>query len=40
MDDDKTIASQIRVVSEAIEQTTGLTYDEFRRTVLLAQGEP
>ncbi|SIO67008.1 exonuclease SbcC [Bradyrhizobium erythrophlei] len=31
--------SSLSGVRERVEQTTGLTYEEFRRTVLLAQGE-
>ncbi len=33
------IVDKDKPVSELIVRTTGLTYDEFRRTVLLAQGE-
>jgi exonuclease SbcC len=39
IDDGTVIASGIREATEAVGRTTGLTYDEFRRTVLLAQGD-
>jgi exonuclease SbcC len=37
--DNQVLASQITSVNEQIEALTGLTYDEFRRTILLAQGD-
>jgi DNA repair protein SbcC/Rad50 len=39
LDTGDVIESGIRGVSDAVVSRTGLTYDEFRRTVLLAQGE-
>jgi exonuclease SbcC len=39
LDDDSAVASGKTQVREAIEARTGLTFDQFRRTVLLAQGE-
>jgi len=33
------VESQNLLVNAAVERTTGFTYDEFRRTVLLAQGD-
>lgn len=39
LDTDQIEASSETLVRERVPQTTGLTYDEFRRTVLLAQGE-
>lgn len=37
--DQQVLASQTTVVTEQIIALTGLTYEEFRRTVLLAQGD-
>ncbi|OKL45438.1 AAA family ATPase [Pseudovibrio exalbescens] len=37
--DEKTMESGIRQVDAAVEAHLGLTYDQFRRTVLLAQGD-
>lgn len=37
--DGQVIASQLREVNEQVEALTGFSYDEFRRTVLLAQGD-
>lgn len=37
--DQQILASQITAVTEQIVALTGLTYEEFRRTVLLAQGD-
>ncbi|GGA02674.1 nuclease SbcCD subunit C [Elstera cyanobacteriorum] len=37
--DNQVLASQITSVNERVEALTGLTYDEFRRTILLAQGD-
>lgn len=37
--DGQVLASQTTVVNEQIEALTGLSYEEFRRTVLLAQGD-
>jgi exonuclease SbcC len=39
LDDDSAVASGKTQVREAIEAKTGLTFEQFRRTVLLAQGE-
>ena len=39
VDDGTVVAAGIRDTNEAVERTTGLTYEEFRRTVLLAQGD-
>ncbi|MGB8841893.1 MAG: AAA family ATPase [Aliidongia sp.] len=39
LDDDSAVASGKTQVREAIEANTGLTFEQFRRTVLLAQGE-
>src|SRR5690606_38345746 len=37
--DGQVLASQITIVSDQITALTGFSYDEFRRTVLLAQGD-
>ncbi|MFA7588474.1 MAG: AAA family ATPase, partial [Novosphingobium sp.] len=37
--DGQVLASQISIVSDQITALTGFSYDEFRRTVLLAQGD-
>jgi len=37
--DRQVLASQITIVSDQITALTGFSYDEFRRTVLLAQGD-
>lgn len=37
--DGQVLASQITIVSDQITSLTGFSYDEFRRTVLLAQGD-
>ncbi|MTI19103.1 exonuclease SbcC [Rhodobacteraceae bacterium RKSG542] len=37
--DDKTIENGIKKVDAAVEEKLGLTYEQFRRTVLLAQGD-
>ncbi|TCA10310.1 AAA family ATPase [Rhizobium leguminosarum] len=37
--DGQVLATQATVVTEQIEELTGFSYDEFRRTVLLAQGD-
>ena len=37
--DGQIIAGQTSLVAEHIQRLTGLSYDEFRRTVLLAQGD-
>ncbi|MCV2894510.1 AAA family ATPase [Lentibacter sp. XHP0401] len=37
--DDQILAGQTSAVAEQMQHLTGLTYDEFRRTVLLAQGD-
>ncbi|WP_050528358.1 AAA family ATPase [Pseudorhodobacter aquimaris] len=37
--DGHVLASQITAVSEQVQMLSGLSYDEFRRTVLLAQGD-
>ncbi|TBF02930.1 AAA family ATPase [Rhizobium ruizarguesonis] len=37
--DGQVLATQATVVTEQIEALTGFSYDEFRRTVLLAQGD-
>jgi DNA repair protein SbcC/Rad50 len=39
LSDKQVLATQISIVNERIVDLTGLTYDEFRRTVLLAQGD-
>lgn len=39
IDDETVVEASVTGVKAAVERTTGLTYDEFRRTVLLAQGE-
>jgi exonuclease SbcC len=39
LSDKQVLATQISIVNERIVELTGLTYDEFRRTVLLAQGD-
>ncbi|PSC06621.1 chromosome segregation protein SMC [Alsobacter soli] len=39
VEDGAVIEASLTGVRAAVERTTGLTYDEFRRTVLLAQGE-
>jgi exonuclease SbcC len=39
LEDDTVVESTISGVKAAVERTTSLTYDEFRRTVLLAQGD-
>ncbi|MBB3809187.1 AAA family ATPase [Pseudochelatococcus contaminans] len=39
LSDGKTLESQTSAVNARIVDITGLTYDEFRRTVLLAQGD-
>ncbi|MHB2165692.1 AAA family ATPase [Alsobacter sp. R-9] len=39
IDDGQVIARSIREADEAVERASGLTYEEFRRTVLLAQGD-
>lgn len=39
LDGSANVASGIRDVDVAVTEKTGLTYDQFRRTVLLAQGE-
>ena len=39
LSDGSIVESQNRLVDERIVQLTGLTYDEFRRSVLLAQGD-
>ncbi len=39
LSDGQPIATQSTLVDAAIQALTGLTYDEFRRTVLLAQGD-
>jgi exonuclease SbcC len=39
LDGSANVASGIRDVDAAVIEKTGLTYDQFRRTVLLAQGE-
>jgi DNA repair protein SbcC/Rad50 len=39
LDSGKLDESMSTLVCERVEKTTGLSYDEFRRTVLLAQGE-
>jgi DNA repair protein SbcC/Rad50 len=39
LDDQTTIASSVSEVLDAVIAATGLTFDQFRRTVLLAQGE-
>lgn len=38
-DDGTVLESQINAVKERVTEIMGLTYDEFRRTVLLAQGD-
>ncbi|MGV8986823.1 MAG: AAA family ATPase [Cypionkella sp.] len=37
--DGQVLASQLSAVTEKVQALTGLSYDEFRRTVLLAQGD-
>lgn len=37
--DGQVLASQLNAVTEQVQALTGLSYDEFRRTVLLAQGD-
>jgi exonuclease SbcC len=37
--DGKVLATQTTIVTERVVELTGLSYDEFRRTVLLAQGD-
>ncbi|GGH23328.1 hypothetical protein GCM10007036_29030 [Alsobacter metallidurans] len=39
IDDETVVEASVTGVKAAVERTAGLTYDEFRRTVLLAQGE-
>lgn len=39
LSDKQVLATQTSIVNERIVELTGLTYDEFRRTVLLAQGD-
>ena len=39
LSDGQVLASQLTLVSEQVQSLTGLSYDEFRRTVLLAQGD-
>lgn len=39
MSDRQILATQLTIVNDRIVELTGLTYDEFRRTVLLAQGD-
>ncbi|ETX13118.1 hypothetical protein OCH239_13430 [Roseivivax halodurans JCM 10272] len=39
VDDDTLIESQINAVRDRVTEITGLAYEEFRRTVLLAQGD-
>ena len=39
LDDQTTIAASVTEVHDAVVIATGLTFDQFRRTVLLAQGE-
>ncbi|WP_373235867.1 AAA family ATPase [Cohaesibacter celericrescens] len=39
LEDDVVLESQIKAVTQKVTEITGLTYDEFRRTVLLAQGD-
>ncbi len=39
LSDGQVLASQLMLVTEQVQQLTGLSYDEFRRTVLLAQGD-
>lgn len=39
LSDKQVLATQVTIVNERIVELTGLTYDEFRRTVLLAQGD-
>lgn len=39
LSDKQVLATQVSIVNERIVKLTGLTYDEFRRTVLLAQGD-
>ncbi|MEO8242759.1 MAG: AAA family ATPase [bacterium] len=39
LSDGQVLASQLSLVTEQVQQLTGLSYDEFRRTVLLAQGD-
>ena len=37
--DNQMLETQLTAVNEKVVELTGLTYDEFRRTVLLAQGD-
>lgn len=39
LSDGQVLATQLTLVNEKVEKLTGLSYDEFRRTVLLAQGD-
>ncbi len=39
LSDRQVLATQLTIVNERIVELTGLTYDEFRRTTLLAQGD-
>ncbi len=39
LSDGQVLASQLTAVTEQVQTLTGLSYDEFRRTVLLAQGD-
>jgi DNA repair protein SbcC/Rad50 len=39
LSDGQVLASQISAVNDLVQTLTGLSYDEFRRTVLLAQGD-
>lgn len=39
LSDRQVLATQTSIVNDRVIQLTGLTYDEFRRTVLLAQGD-
>ncbi len=39
LDDGRAIAEGVKPVEKAVEQQTGLNFEQFRRTVLLAQGE-
>lgn len=39
LDAEKQVANKVTAVRERVVATTGLDYDEFRRTVLLAQGD-